>query len=580
MPLPDPTDVAPVPGRVLTWGLLGPGKGLEWGIAAMAQLTDLVPTPHYLIAGEIHPKVLARDGDVYRQQLRRQAEDLGVGHMVSFDSSYRPTEELTRLIATAQVVLLPYDSTEQVTSGVLIEAVAVGRPVVATRFPHAVELLTDGVGITVPHKDPTAMAAALRQVLTDPETERRAGRRRSGWARPCSGRPSRVATCSSPANCWHRPARGRRRCRLLSRGVMTGAAAALPEPVFDHLRRLTDSIGLHEHALGDVPRPEHGYCVDDAARALVLTCRAADPALDELTRRYLDVVLAAIAPDGRCHNRLGTAGEWQDAPGLGDWWGRAVWALGVAAACGPAWAREPALAGFNQPGPAALALGAVDGVRLPRCSGTDRHRSAGTLAARRSRLRRPQCRGRQRPASRPTGPGRRHGCATTMPGCPRRSLRPGPPWTAPSWCRTGLDQLRFLLAVETTAGHLSVTPVGGRGPGERGPAFDQQPIEVAGIADACGRAWRLTGDPGWLAGLRLAWAWFEGGNDADIAMYDPDTGAGYDGLQAEGRNFNRGAESTIAALSTLIQARTAGADECPHPSRTIQTSTSSPISSG
>ena len=169
-----PADVEPVPGRVLTWGLLGPGKGLEWGIAAMAQLTDLVPTPHYLIAGEIHPKVLARDGDVYRQQLRRQAEDLGVGHMVSFDSSYRPTEELTRLIATAQVVLLPYDSTEQVTSGVLIEAVAVGRPVVATRFPHAVELLTDGLGFTVPQKDPTAMAAALRQVLTDPETERQA----------------------------------------------------------------------------------------------------------------------------------------------------------------------------------------------------------------------------------------------------------------------------------------------------------------------------------------------------------------------------------------------------------------------
>ena len=169
-----PKDVAPVPGRVLTWGLLGPGKGLEWGIAAMAQLTDLEPTPHYLIAGEIHPKVLARDGDVYRQQLRRQAEDLGIGHLVTFDSSYRPTEELTRLIATAQVVLLPYDSTEQVTSGVLIEAVAVGRPVVATRFPHAVELLTDGAGITVPHKDPAAIAAALRQVLTDPGTERRA----------------------------------------------------------------------------------------------------------------------------------------------------------------------------------------------------------------------------------------------------------------------------------------------------------------------------------------------------------------------------------------------------------------------
>ena len=169
-----PTGVVPVPGRVLTWGLLGPGKGLEWGVAAMAQLRDLHPSPHYLVAGEIHPKVQARDGDAYRNGLRARAEQLGVGDMVHFDSSYRPTDELTRLIATAQVVLLPYDSTEQVTSGVLIEAVAAGRPVVATRFPHAVELLSAGAGILVPHRDPHAMAAALRAILTDSEVERRA----------------------------------------------------------------------------------------------------------------------------------------------------------------------------------------------------------------------------------------------------------------------------------------------------------------------------------------------------------------------------------------------------------------------
>ena len=169
-----PSDVVTVPGRVLTWGLLGPGKGIEWGVAAMAHLRDLDPRPHYLVAGEIHPKVLARDGDAYRDWLRAQAVRLGVSEMVEFDTTYRPTEELTRLVASAQVVLLPYDSTEQVTSGVLIEAVAAGRPVVATRFPHAVELLADGVGITVTHRDPKAMADALRQVLTDPAVESQA----------------------------------------------------------------------------------------------------------------------------------------------------------------------------------------------------------------------------------------------------------------------------------------------------------------------------------------------------------------------------------------------------------------------
>jgi len=72
------------------------------------------------------------------------------------------------VVAQADVVLLPYDSREQVTSGVLIEAVAAGRPVVSTAFPHAVELLTDGPGLVVPQRDPAALAAALRRVLTEP----------------------------------------------------------------------------------------------------------------------------------------------------------------------------------------------------------------------------------------------------------------------------------------------------------------------------------------------------------------------------------------------------------------------------
>lgn len=168
---PTPAVVAtPISTRILTWGLLGPGKGIEWGVHALAMLQDLDPQPEYLVAGQIHPKVAQRDGEAYREQLQHLAQDLGVDHLLRFDPSYRPTSALAHLIGSAAVVLLPYDSDEQVTSGVLIEAVAAGRPVVATRFPHAVELLTGGVGITVPHRDPEAIAAALRTVLTQPNT--------------------------------------------------------------------------------------------------------------------------------------------------------------------------------------------------------------------------------------------------------------------------------------------------------------------------------------------------------------------------------------------------------------------------
>lgn len=159
---------APVPGRILTWGLLGPGKGIEWGVRALARLADLDPAPHYLVAGQTHPKILERDGEKYRDSLAKLAEGLGVRELLAFDPDYRPTEQMPSLIGSAEIVLLPYDSDEQVTSGVLIEAVAAGRPVVATRFPHAVEMLADGAGITVPHRDPDAIAGALRSLLTDP----------------------------------------------------------------------------------------------------------------------------------------------------------------------------------------------------------------------------------------------------------------------------------------------------------------------------------------------------------------------------------------------------------------------------
>ena len=153
---------------ILTWGLLGPGKGVERVIDSMPSLTDLPGRPHYLIAGQTHPNVLADDGEAYRDARKEQARHRGVADSVSFDDRYWGVSKLPALIQSASVVVLPYDSTDQVTSGVLVDAIACGRPVVATAFPHAIELLGTGAGMVVGHDDPDAMASALRQVLTQP----------------------------------------------------------------------------------------------------------------------------------------------------------------------------------------------------------------------------------------------------------------------------------------------------------------------------------------------------------------------------------------------------------------------------
>jgi glycosyltransferase involved in cell wall biosynthesis len=151
--------------RLLTWGLLGPGKGIEWAIDAMAELSDIEPCPQYVVAGATHPKVRERHGETYRQMLIDRAASSPV--VITFDNAYRDLMSLTELIQSADLVVLPYDSRDQVTSGVLVDAIAAGRPVVSTAFPHAVELLATGAGIVVPQRDPVALGRAIRSVLTD-----------------------------------------------------------------------------------------------------------------------------------------------------------------------------------------------------------------------------------------------------------------------------------------------------------------------------------------------------------------------------------------------------------------------------
>ena len=173
---------------ILTWGLIGPGKGIERAIEAMRTLHDLPMRPRYLVAGQTHPKVLATHGESYRRARIEQVERHGISSSVVFDSDYRDVASLTALIQSSEVVVLPYDSKDQVTSGVLVDAIAAGRPVVATAFPHAVELLSSGAGLVVDHDDPEAMARALQE---RPD-QARAGRQHGCGSVPAGAEPRMV----------------------------------------------------------------------------------------------------------------------------------------------------------------------------------------------------------------------------------------------------------------------------------------------------------------------------------------------------------------------------------------------------
>lgn len=320
-------------------------------------------------------------------------------------------------------------------------------------------------------------------------------------------------------------------------------------PPLEHLERLTTSFGIYEHALLHEPRPEHGYCVDDAARAIVLLCR--EPQLNQRAEKMLDLyikfTLEAITENGACHNRMDAHGLWTDEAGKGDWWGRASWGLGFAAVHAPESRQRSA---------------ALDGFRLlSKATSPDRRAIAfAALGAGEILLEQPeeiQARKILMEAKALLSeqispdwfwPEARLGYSNAS--IAEAAMLTGLALQDESMTELGIRMLEFLLSIEIRDGHFSLTPVGGRGPGEVEIQFDQQPIEISAIADACARAWTITGDPRWIVEIERAWRWFLGDNDVGVAMFDPRTGAGFDGLHAHGPNQNQGAESTLAMLST------------------------------
>jgi hypothetical protein len=343
----------------------------------------------------------------------------------------------------------------------------------------------------------------------------------------------------------------------------------LPEPSFAHIIRLTDDKGIFEHAEGTTPRRDGGYCLDDAARALLVVCRQrpSEPELGRLATAYLSFVLRAMAPDGRCHNRLDRDGVWEDQPDTGDWWGRALWGLGTAAARGPVTIRATAAKAFGraatQRSPylhsmAFATLGAADILAVDPSHAGARELMVDLVAmVDAASGHGPRSAGRDWPWPLPRLTYADAAIAEAL-------IAAGAALERDAVTAHGLALLDWLLTTQTMNGRLSVTPVGGWGPGELRARFDQQPIEAAALADACARAFARTGERRWAYGLGRAVAWFLGDNDAGVAMHDPDSGGGYDAVTPHGRNTNQGAESTLALVSVLQHAKRVSRQEGGH----------------
>jgi hypothetical protein len=323
---------------------------------------------------------------------------------------------------------------------------------------------------------------------------------------------------------------------------------------YTHLLTLTTDRGLYEHCTGQTPLPEHGYCVDDVSRALIVVARDPSPPHEvrAATDVYLDFLAAAQQVDGSMINRQGADGSWEGDPSVGDHWGRALWAWGTVVGRSTELERiERAVAAFrisscqrstHLRSMAHASLGAIEYLRRFPYNDASLDLLADTrdLALHRSCLAIPW------PEDRLT-------YANAI--IPHSVIGAGLALEEPDTLDQGLDMLEWLVRIQRRGDHIS--PVGSDGwkPGDPHPSFDQQPLEVAHLVDACLYAFDATSDPYWLDSARQAALWFYGLNDTGIWMHDPLTGAGFDGLTPDGHNPNCGAESTLAYLSVVGQMR-------------------------
>lgn len=552
---------------LLTFGLLSPNKGIEYTIEALPAILERYPNLVFIVVGATHPHILKQDGELYRLQLERLAKDLKVDRSVVFHNRFVEPEELVEFIGAADLYVTPYLNREQICSGTLAYTVSAGKAVISTPYWYAEELLAEGRGVLVPFRDSRAIASRVIELL-EVEAERHAIRKRAYlfgremvWSKVAS---AYMQTFEEVRD--HRL----RRPKPYSVPTLNQRPAELPQLSLGHLYRLTDEVGLFQHATYTIPNYGEGYTTDDNARALILTVLLEDLGEEEevsetkdLPARYQAFLAHAYNPqNGRFRNFLGFDRRWLEEAGSDDSQGRALWALGTVAGR----SRDPERAAlsaelFNtalkvmndctSPRAWAYALLGLNDYLKRYAGDRDASQMQDKLSTRLNES--------FASASTPEWEWFEDSLSYSNATLAQSLIVSGQALGRPSLVETGLRALKWLTSVQTAKGGYFV-PIGSLGFFRRGGErvrFDQQPIEAYATISAFLAACYVTGDRKWRQDAQHTFEWFLGRNDLRLPLYDPSTGGCRDGLHSDKVNRNQGAESTVAFLMALLELKLA-----------------------
>jgi hypothetical protein len=542
---------------MMTFGLLSPGKGLEHVIAALPRIVAAHPDLLYRIVGVTHPNLVAREGEAYRERLQALAADLNVGEHIAWENRFLDAEELLDQLEACDIYITPYTNLQQSTSGTLSYAVALGKAVVSTPYVHARELLADHAGILVEPESPDAIAEAVVALLNDPlhlaATKRSAYEKGRGTIWPEFAQ----ASVDLIASAIHTPS------ATVNPTVLPGLAA-----LFD----MSDATGMFQHSIGIVPDRNHGYCIDDNARALILMNLA--DGIDQGDKRarsitYASFVQHAWNPDlRRFRNFMRFDRTWCEDVGSEDSNGRGLWSLGhTVENSQDADLQQWALGWFNETAPALSDMGSPRAVAFTMLAAAAVLRSVGSHPVAEGILDRGGSLLQRLVdvARRPDWAWFEAVLGYDNPRLCQALIEAGQVRGREDWVLLGIETLDWIARRQTAeAGHFR--PVGsesfGRPHGQL--PFDQQALESQAAIEAAQAAFAATRNRRWMDHANAAYAWFFGRNDRGLALADLATGRCRDGITPRGINENSGAESILAfqlsfyALRSLRQLALAG----------------------
>lgn len=563
---------ARVPPRVhlLTFGLLGRGKGLEYVLEALPEVIKVYPNILYVILGVTHPAVLKEEGERYRNALMQQVRDLGLASHVHFYNEYVSAEELLRYLHAADIYLATSLDPNQAVSGTLSYALGAGRPVISTPFAQAKEVVSAESGILVEFRNPQAYAQAILTLLQAPQLREQLGK--NAYFR------TRKMTWENVALEY---------LKMFSRHAAGIAEVSewkqIPPLTLKHLFRLTDDFGIIQFSWLSFPDASSGYTLDDNARALLVACLCygkldrtgqvppTEKKRRELLRRiavYVRFIEGVLSQEGVFHNyvkpdrRIEVEGH--ERENLEDANGRTLWALA-----------------------AAVSMEVLPEEIRTRARSLLVRRMAHERMLESPRATAFYIKGLCRLCAQTTALEGRHAQRLLIQHCDRLvSLYRGAASEEWSWFEhyltysnavlsdalllgyqqtgntdyreIGIKTLEFLIG-KTFVGRM-YAPIGQEGwyhkAGKR-RYFDQQPEDVSAMVCALSTAYAITGDDAYKTRLREAFNWFLGDNSLGQVVYDRITGGCYDGLGEQHVNLNQGAESTISYLLARMALRDA-----------------------